>query len=127
MLLMALLPHGCCLFAASTGYWSVTTTPTCHQGPPTLYAAVELSGLLLALAVLLDAWRGGGGYPMRGVLLLAVVGIASTFTPYSLLQSVTLSALSKAGQGYLLILFTLYLLRAVGIRPNSPFCPACGP
>lgn len=127
MLLMALLPHGCCLFAASTGYWSVTTTPTCHQGPPTLYAAVELSGLLLALAVLLDAWRGGGGYPMRGVLLLAVVGIASTFTPYSLLQSVTLSALSKAGQGYLLILFTLYLLRSVGIRPNSPFCPACGP
>lgn len=124
MLLMAILPHGCCLFAASSGYWGATSA-SCHQGPPTLYATVELSGLLLALLVLLDAWRGANGFPMRGIIALALVGIGATFLPYPLLEQIALSALSKAGQGYLLIVFVLFVLRTFGIKPNSPFCPAC--
>jgi hypothetical protein len=122
--MIALIPHGCCLFAFSTGYWGAATASPCH-GTPILQPTVEIAGLALAALALFDSWRGGNGHPLRGLLLLIVAGLLAWTLQWTVLEQVALSALSKAGQGYFLLLVTWKLLQAARLVSPSVACPAC--
>lgn len=123
--LMALLPHGCCAFALFSGYWAAATPRMVCHGEPIIYPAVELSGLLLACLCLFDFWRGGGGYPVRGLAALCLFALVSWLGQMTVTNQIALSALSKAGQGYLLLQAVGFLLRGVGWSSDWGFCPAC--
>ena len=82
----------------------------CH-GDPILYPAIELSGMFLAGLCLLDLWKGGGGYPYRGLLGLGLLALASWMGGATVMNQIALSGLSKAGQGYLLFQLTGFVLR----------------
>ena len=124
-LLLALLPHGCCAVALFSGYWAVAPEQMSCHGDPLLYPVVELSGLSLACVCLWDYWRGGGGAPWRGLLALSLLALGSWSGDLVLLELVAMSALSKAGQGYLLLQLVSYLLRKAGWSQALAFCPAC--
>lgn len=124
-LLLALLPHGCCAVALLSGYWAVAPVRMPCHGDPLLYPVVELSGLCLACVCLWDYWRGGGGAPWRGLLALGLLALGARMGDLLVLEQVAMSALSKAGQGYLLLQLVGYLLRKAGWTKVLAFCPAC--
>ncbi len=112
--LLAILPHGCCVFAATSGLWAVSGRMPCH-GDPLTYPTVELCGLVLALAVLLGAWRGKGALSLRWMAGLVLLAALSGATGAPLLSAILLSGLSKAGQGFLLLQATGCLMRTAGL------------
>ena len=123
--LMALLPHGCCVLALFTGYWGTAQRMECH-GDPLLYPMLELSGMFLAGLCLLDLWKGGGGYPYRGLIGLCLLAFFSWAYGATVMNQIALSGLSKTGQGYLLFQLTGFVLRRCGLvsaAENCPFCP----
>lgn len=120
VLLLTLLPHGCCLLALASGYWSSTTTMPCH-GDPRLYPAAELGGLLLAAAFLLALWRVGPR-ALRALALALVVSCGFWLADLELPNQILLSAVSKASQGFILLQFTLWLLRRQGWQAAGRCC-----
>ena len=92
-----------------------------------IYPVVELSGLFLACLCLFDFWRGGGGYPARGLAALCLLTLASGLGQMTVTSQIAMSALSKTGQGYLIFSLAAFLLRVSGCPIQTYSCQLCLP